>query len=212
MVTIQKDREIRAPIVRMQSRPRAQQELVRQNRTAHKLQEAGFKKVTDRDIEKQLGCAAIQVSAKQQGLRQLNARAIVRRIEWGCAAAVWSMGFTVGLIVMACAHSVHGLIGNSLLPYLFWPTAASLIPGILAGYRMAMANATNFKCRVVYDALDSYKADIIPDRCYQNLSLAKSAGAKTFFVAYPTLENEKQRDPLLLARVGEEWYEIDMWE
>lgn len=69
---------------------------------------------------------------------------------------------------------------------------------------------------VKMDRLDDYMGDTIPDRVLDSLEVAKEAGLRDFYVAYPVLKVEEvtvqKEDPVLIAKLGDRMLEIDMWE
>lgn len=72
---------------------------------------------------------------------------------------------------------------------------------------------------VKIEALDAYMGDEIPARVLESLDVAREAGLTDFHVAYPVIEvkevtvtQEQQKDPVLLAKLGDRYLEIDMWE
>lgn len=73
--------------------------------------------------------------------------------------------------------------------------------------------------RVAVEPLDAYMGDEIPDRVLESLYIAREAGLTDFHVAYPVIDvkdvvmrQEQQDDPVLLAKLGDRYLEIDMWE
>jgi hypothetical protein len=80
-------------------------------------------------------------------------------------------------------------------------------------------HAKLYKGRVAVEALDAYMGDTIPDRVLESLYVAREAGLTDFHVAYPVIDvrdvvvtQEQQKDPVLLAKLGDKFLEIDMWE
>lgn len=72
---------------------------------------------------------------------------------------------------------------------------------------------------VKVESLDAYMGDEIPARVLESLEVAREAGLTDFHVAYPVIEvkevevrQEQQKDPVLLAKLGDRFLEIDMWE
>lgn len=66
------------------------------------------------------------------------------------------------------------------------------------------------------EALDDYMEEAIPQRVLDSIDVAREAGLKNFFVAYPCLKVDqvelRQADPVVFAELGRRWLEIDYWE
>lgn len=67
-------------------------------------------------------------------------------------------------------------------------------------------------CDVGFTPLEEYVEDKIPERCYANIDRAKKLGLKDFEVAAPFIGDMPKADPVIVARLGNKWFEIDMWE
>ncbi len=64
---------------------------------------------------------------------------------------------------------------------------------------------------VEFHNLDSYSKEI-PDRVFENLTIARRCGAKDFQVGYPVMNKIQLFDPILVAKIEQEMFEIDFWE
>lgn len=74
------------------------------------------------------------------------------------------------------------------------------------------------RVRVLFESLDSYVSDTIPERCLLSVARAKRIGVTNFQVAYPATEKMRLSDPVIVGLIptGDvrefEMVEIDMWE
>jgi len=72
------------------------------------------------------------------------------------------------------------------------------------------------RCRVEIESLKDYMETDIPDRVLETVvAIKKLCGDIKFAVAYPIVEKLPQikpPDPVLLAKFGEKYIELDMWE
>lgn len=93
----------------------------------------------------------------------------------------------------------------------FIPPAALGASGSIAG--ITLKKVTGF---VKTEALDDYMEEKIPQRVLDSIEVAREAGLKSFFVAYPCLKVDqvelRQADPVVYAELGKRWLEIDYWE
>lgn len=67
-------------------------------------------------------------------------------------------------------------------------------------------------CRPKISLFENYIHDDIPISVYGKVDQAKKEGLKDFYVAYPVIEEVKQVDPIVFAKLGDEMIFIAQWD
>jgi len=197
--------------------------------TGQAMLRAGFKLVTPMDLYKRFCCGQIEDRAnkkrKEADEKETAEKAKDSDLDESTKLIQPQLGpLTVTASIMK-EENLRRLSGTGIMGWFGRETKRQrqistkqmegqrqVLGGVMSFGSELIMSANRFRCIVNYIKLDNYVDDKIPDRCYENVKLARSLGATDFEVAFPVLEEVPQLDPVIVTRIGDRMFEIDMWE
>ena len=193
--------------------------------TGQKLLRLGIKQITEEDANKRFATRAIQEQSDKEQLAKVwegrspekyavksyrgSYEIYKKRPQlkvWGVISVLIVL---IGILLITSSPLVP--LGQALV--MFTATLCLFLVGCSNVLSPTYVDSVErYRCTVTEVAFEDYIGDVIPDRILENVEVAKKIGLKKFYVWFPMIYNIQKEDPIMVAKLGETYFEIGYWE
>ena len=163
-------------------------ETVCQKPLGQRLMDAGFKKITERELSEILKINEIQKMEDDLALQDLE-ESLKPKLK------------------------INQKYGKTIQIYISSYSIYFDAPGRFLKLRDFVCGSKKRKiCQVNITSIDNYMDDKIPDSVYDSINKAKDLGVNKFAIAQPILVDVPRSDPVIIGYLGDTMVYIDKWD